>query len=788
MRLSAPVGRIPRATRIRCATALLAAAVGIGPAAAASPAQVQRAIDRGRDYLFAHQTNGNWEVVPARDLTETEGPGVKNVQWGGLTALATVSLLASGVDASDPHMKQAVAFLRAADVRGNYALGMRAQVWGLLPPQPWVRQAAAADWQRLEGAVLTGKQAGPAVGLYSYAAGRPVAEADHSVSQIDVLGVWALAQAGVEIPTGYWQLVDTAWHRYQWKSGAWSYRAVADPKDPPSADQAPGPSMTAAGVATLFLTREFTQIAPRCNGNVDDPAIDAGLAYLGQHLADFFPGRRYYTLFAISRVGLASGYKYLGTTDWFQWGSDMICREQSPGGEWNREGSYQNFNNVPDTAFALLFLARGRAPVMMNKLRYDVTSGTGKSARSAPGLWDQRPRDVANLARWVGRQIESLLNWQVVDLNESAADLHDAPILYMAGGKAPKLSDADTAKLRAYIEDGGLVLGNADCSAPAFGKGFKALGEQMFPGYKFRTLEPTSPIYTNETFAAAAWRSGRPTVEALSNGSRELMVLLPSGDPARTWQSQSFQSAKHETYGQLMVNLFLYAVDKSGLRRRGETYLVARNGGAAAAKAAKVARVKYAGNWDPEPGGWRRLSAVMHNAGVAEVSTEAVDPAAGGTLDKSYALASLTIAAADAKLPEATCAALREYVKGGGTLLVDCAGGRGLYRAAAEAELARLFPAAPRPLPVLPPADGVFAAAGPGLSAGSVDYRRFERPGGNLHVPQLRAYAVGGRAAVFYSPEDVSTGLVGEPVDGVAGYVPADATRVVACVVAYAAR
>ena len=47
---------------------------------------------------------------------------------------------------------------------------------------------------------------------------------------------------------------------------------------------------------------------------------------------------------------------------------------------------------------------------------------------------------------------------------------------------------------------------------------------------------------------------------------------------------------------------------------------------------------------------------------------------------------------------------------------------------------------------------------------------------------------MGGRPAVFYSREDVSVGLVGQPIDGVAGYVPEDATKVVADVVAYAAQ
>ena len=279
------------------------------------------------------------------------------------------------------------------------------------------------------------------------------------------------------------------------------------------------------------------------------------------------------------------------------------------------------------------------------------------------------------------------------------------------------------------------MLGHADGASADFARGFRALGEQMFPGARFRPLEASSPILTNEQFPAAQWKSGRPVVEALSNGDRELMVLLPSGDPGRIWQTQSLQVPKREVYGSLMADLFQYAVDKAGLRRRGETYIVDRKPTKPASTKIRVARLKYAGNWDPEPGGWRRLSNVLHNAGVAELSTEAVQ----GTIDPSFGLASLTIAAADARLSDGERAAIRNYVEGGGTLLVDVAGGQSLYRAAAEAEIARIFPDAPRDLPVLPPTDPVFAAAGPSLSAGSVAYRRFERPAGGPRLPQLRA-------------------------------------------------
>jgi hypothetical protein len=45
---------------------------------------------------------------------------------------------------------------------------------------------------------------------------------------------------------------------------------------------------------------------------------------------------------------------------------------------------------------------------------------------------------------------------------------------------------------------------------------------------------------------------------------------------------------------------------------------------------------------------------------------------------------------------------------------------------------------------------------------------------------------IGGRVAVFFSVEDLSTGLVGQPVDGIYGYEPASATDLMRNMIFYA--
>jgi hypothetical protein len=319
---------------------------------AATSAEIQASIDKGKAYLYSIQSGGNWEIVPAPDPKHTNPWEVENTQYGGLTAIATFALLAAGEDPQDPRIKQAVAFLEKTGSPGTYAIGVRCQIWNMVPQDEVVKVAMARDRALLVQGIA-GKA--PNTGFYGYDCTKPGSDADHSASQFGVLGMWALNQAGMEVPSDVWRAYDFGWRSQQLAPGAWSYRFTSAVTT--DAAYLPSLSMTNAGVATLFITQEYTRAAPRLAGNVDDPAIDAGVKWIGEHLTDLTDDRRYYTLFGISRVGMACGYKYIGSTDWFRWGADQIVKEQHPEGFW--ASLRENPHNVPDTSFALLFSEPG---------------------------------------------------------------------------------------------------------------------------------------------------------------------------------------------------------------------------------------------------------------------------------------------------------------------------------------------------------------------------------------------------------------------------------------------
>jgi hypothetical protein len=294
--------------------------------------------------------------------------------------------------------------------------------------------------------------------------------------------------------------------------------------------------MTAAGVATLFITEEM--LYPRsgldCRGNIYSRDIERGLQWITDHMDHIGPKFATYTWYGIERIGAASGRKYFGSVDWYAAGAERLCKSQQADGSWT---DFYTNADIPSTAFAMLFLVRGRSPVMMGKLQYHLTPAG--SSLSSEASWNQRPRDVANLARWVGKGIEHDLNWQIIPIDASLADMHDAPVLYISGDQPLSFTPEEETKLRDYVQTGGMILANADCGIvkKEFAASFEALGKRLFPGRAFVDLPANHPIFTGEQYLGSRWKP-MPRLRGLSNGIRELMVLIPSDDPALNWQSR----------------------------------------------------------------------------------------------------------------------------------------------------------------------------------------------------------------------------------------------------------
>lgn len=741
-------------------------------AAAATPEEIDDAIARGIAYLYRQQQNGNWDG--GFSYTNPQAPNFFDSK-GGPTALVVWALLATGAKATDKPLADAIGYLLPLHGGNPYSAGLRGQVWGLLPAKKQYTAALARDRAVLLRAM---QRRGQGKGLWHYSAADE-SSFDHSVSQFGVLGLWAAAEADIDVPRAAWQAVDNAWRRHQTESGGWAYGYNPDNR---TGNDTPSLSMTAAGVATLFVTNDYARNDDftRTGGNFSDPQIDRGMKWLARHALDFRDDAKYpqpihsagYALWTLERVALASGYKYFGDVDWYQAGATWLLSRQRPDGSWAL-----GFPETIDTSFAILFLERGRTPLVMNKLQYDVQ----ERGKTTAGHWNERPRDAANISTWIGKQLEREMHAQIVNTKMTVAEWHEAPILYIAGDDAFDFTDAEMAKLLQFVQEGGLIVGNPDGGTRAFAESFKKLGTKMFPTYEFRTLPSTSPIYESNFFPASKWTGAVP-LSALSNGAREMMILLPESDPGRTWQRRAFKTKPELT--QVMANIFNYVADRENLTERGQAPISTAGASIKAERKLTVARIKYSGNWNPEPAAWTRMKSLLHNSDKIDIDVKIIE-VAKSSLDGA-GLAYLT-GATSFQLALDEQAALKKYVQSGGVLVVEATGGNGEFVNSARTALSEMFPDKAQELEVpLPPTHPLYVVgAGP---LNEFNWRRYTMNKLNYSLkPRVSGFEINGKLAVIFSGEDLSTGLVGQEVDGVIGYDPKTATAIVRRIVLYAA-
>ncbi len=135
---------------------------------AATPQQIDAAIDKAVAFLYSQQRNNCWDGAPEYHLSATNKGGreLETGDWGGVTAMATHALLAAGENPNGPRLRPAVDLLLKWPMRMcPYALCQRDQVLQLLPSTANVRSVAYKDGDYLSKSMRT---AGNAAGFYFY--------------------------------------------------------------------------------------------------------------------------------------------------------------------------------------------------------------------------------------------------------------------------------------------------------------------------------------------------------------------------------------------------------------------------------------------------------------------------------------------------------------------------------------------------------------------------------------------------------------------------------------------
>jgi len=462
--------------------------------------QVREAIDRGVTYLKnQQQADGSWSN------------GNLNIMDGGISALCTLALLNSGVEPNDDVMQRALECLRKLRSNKTYVVSLQTMVFARAEPEKdlmfirnnvlWLSKTQIHDSNWYSGAWTY-----PGIGMMG-------GDGDNSNTQFALLALHEAERVGVSANNQTWQLAKTYWEKCQNHDGSWGYNRL----NPVGTG-----SMTCAGITSLVIAADRVQSSDaRVVGSRieccmphnarDVERIDQGMLWLGKnwsvtHNPGPGGGNLLYYLYGLERAGRLTARRFIplptrpghpSRADWYREGADHLVRGQDAFGFWSGPGVAEG-NPLIGTCFALLFLSKGRWPVLVDKLEHGPADD-----------WNCHRNDVANLTRYVERKWKRDMTWQVSDLRlASVEDLLQAPVLYLCGSQdpvpeGPAMRKELAQKLRDYLDRGGFLFAEAYCGGEGgerFNRGFRELMQHVFPEpeYKLRLLEKEHPIWRAE--------------------------------------------------------------------------------------------------------------------------------------------------------------------------------------------------------------------------------------------------------------------------------------------------
>ncbi|MGD0655293.1 MAG: DUF4159 domain-containing protein, partial [Thermoguttaceae bacterium] len=446
---------------------------------------VRQAIDKGVGYLKERQNkvDGSWDEYLG--------------QPGGVSALCTLALLNAGVEPSDPQIQKALAYLRKFKPEMTYVTSLQTMVFVRAEPQKDLDLLLLINrnvkW--LEGMQIV---EGPRKGGWSY----PKGSGDNSNSQFALLALNEAERAGVQVSDKTWRLARAYWEDCQNSDGSWGYY-----KGVPGTG-----SMTCAGITSLVIAADKIEQADakavgekiQCCGQNESEAenkVENGLHWLGTNFSvsrnPGYPGGTWllYYLYGMERVGRLTARRFIGKADWYREGAKFLIDNQDRlSGFWSGSGVAED-SRLIGTSFALLFLSKGRWPVLISKLKHPPDED-----------WNRHRHNLNNLTRFVESRWKKDLTWQVIDLRLAGVeDLLQSPILFLCGSASPLPSDPAAreeivGKLRDYLDRGGFLFAEAYCGEGGFDKGFRDLMSLVFPEpeYRLRLLDPDHPIWHAE--------------------------------------------------------------------------------------------------------------------------------------------------------------------------------------------------------------------------------------------------------------------------------------------------
>ncbi|MBI2803733.1 MAG: DUF4159 domain-containing protein [Planctomycetes bacterium] len=783
-----------------------------GAANAQAPAeplvqQVKNSITRGVAYLVKHQRpSGGWD-----DITGEKEIGFYN---GGVTGLTLLALLNCDGVIDDPKLestrKQAIArgLARLRKIESNkvYDRALQTMVFAEAGRSKENRLLIERNVQWLLAARAYRK--GKFIG-WDYTPSVAGQASDASNSQFAMLALWYARQAGVQVKREVWTEIRDYYARNQTPEGYWIYSTDYFGTDKPSV------TMTVAGICGLMIAGSELNDGQeqKCGEYRENAPLAKGFAWLNKKFNIELDQRTYYHLYGLERAGRLSGMRFFGEHDWYREGAAYLVKRQEPAGDWKTQGGWDRWAHV-NTAFALLFLSKGRTPVVISK----VVHGNWPR-REDDTDWNNDRSDLRHLTDYVTRSDlfgKKPLAWQTYDIRRAiearldkrnvlteadeaaiVADMKQSPILYITGHESlllpNRFQEVEIKLIKRFVESGGFLFAEACCSKPAFDRGFKQWVKNIWD-QELTHLESTHAVWTcyNKIKAGDPFK-----LMGLQVGCRTVMIYSPQ-DLSCHWESNRHDKGDiSQRAFELGANIIAYGTGRTPPLPRltpidiagTETEITTtRKRGVF-----QAAQIRHSGDWQPAPKAMRNLLEHVHKLHGLDVSlkTEKLGLFDLGTVRQFkflYMHGRDPFRVDDKKQIDN----LRFNLENGGLLFADACCGNATFDKSFRQFVERLFPKQKLVRVATGPKDrdSLFGVDLNGKTLTAENIKCRIKTNGNLLAmePHLEGIKVDGRWVVLYSKYDLGCALEGNTSPDCVGYDRASAMRIATAAVLYNAR
>jgi hypothetical protein len=748
--------------------------------------RVQQSIESGVLFLQRNRmADGTWGLFPQ--------------QPGAVTSLCVLALLTAGVPVSDPSIQEPLAYLRTLQPSWVYQASLQTMVFCMAEPEKDLllirRNVSFLERNQM--------REGRANGCWNYAyepdKNRNMGPGDNSNTQFALLALYEAHRVGIPSDPATWKKARDYWTGCQHNDGSWGY--VAN-------ESAGTGSMTCAGIASLIMASEVLESGDVtvdgetikcCEPRAEQKAIEDGLRWLGR--PDVFSVERnpndashvLYYLYGLERVGRLTNRRLIGKYDWYREGLTHLLQTQAPlRGCWKGLGNGED-NEVIGTCLALIFVSKGRRPVLATKLSFETDH------------WERHRQDLAHLSDYCAKRWKQEMTWQVVRLRGATGDdFNAAPVLYISGSEKQAFSNDEVKALRQYVDLGGFIFAENCCFGTEFDADFRKLMERVFPErdpstnrllHELRELPPEHAVFSAEEplDLAQLTRPYNKLPLGIDVGCRTSVVYFPANlgcyweldKTGRTVRYPQAVEDKIRACRSFGINVMAYATNRELKNKLEIPKLLAddRPGDALDRTLLYVAELKHNGGSTVAPNALvNLLRQLRHETGIrVNVEKREMTLTQDAVFDQHLVYMHGRTAFS---FSEAERKQLRAFVDRGGLLLADSVCSSPEFTASFRREMQAVFPETP--LKGISGKHEMFSEAFGGFNLSTVTLRDPQRAaeGGPVQAQQLRVppelegIEIGGRFGVIFSRYDLSCALERQNSLECVGYSRDDAAKI----------